>query len=362
MRVLHVITGLPKAAGTSVFCCEICNGLVKAGHDVTLAVVDPDRADCYPLNPRIKLVSTASILTTNHQPLTTNYYDIVHIHAIWAPILHKVSKWARKNGLPIVWSPHGMLAPWALRHKWWKKCLPWYLYQKDDLKHAKLLHATSEQEKRWIERFGFGRSIVVAPLGTAIEPLKMPVEKQSRTLLFVGRIYPVKAIDRLIQSFAMVPEGVRKGWKLRLVGPDQAGHKKSLEFLVQSLKLWECVEFAGPKFGEDLVAEYDSCDCLALVSHTENFGATIVDAMAHGKPVIAGDKTPWREVSDRGCGWWVSNEPAKLSAALCEMMAMSDAARRQMGENGRRLVEEQYTWDAVVKAMFSGYLEIGGVV
>ena len=41
MRILHVITGLPKAAGTSVFCGEVCNGLVAVGHDVTLAVLDP---------------------------------------------------------------------------------------------------------------------------------------------------------------------------------------------------------------------------------------------------------------------------------------------------------------------------------
>ena len=52
----------------------------------------------------------------------------------------------------------------------------------------------------------------------------------------------------------------------------------------------------------------------------------------------------------------MSNDPEKLSAAICEMMAMSDDERRQMGENGRRLVEEGYTWDAVVKTMVKGYL------
>ena len=77
--------------------------------------------------------------------------------------------------------------------------------------------------------------------------------------------------------------------------------------------------------------------------------------MAHGKPVIVGDKTPWREFADRGCGWWVSNEPAKLSAALCEMMAMSDDERRQIGENGRRLVEGKYMWDTVVEEMVKEY-------
>ena len=135
----------------------------------------------------------------------------------------------------------------------------------------------------------------------------------------------------------------------------QSKKTKSLEFLVQSLELGNSIEFVGPKFGEELNSEYDSCDCLALVSHTENFGATVVDAMAHGKPVITSDKTPWEEVLERKCGWWVSNEPAKLSTSLCELISMSDEERRQMGERGRKLVEEKYTWDAVVKEMVKGY-------
>ena len=359
MRILHIITGLQKAAGTSVFCGEVCNELVKAGHDVTLAVADSNCIDCYPVDSRIKLISIASILTNSHQPLAINRYDIVHIHAIWTPILHKVSKWAQRNGLPVVWSPHGMLAPWAMRHKWWKKCIPWYLYQKADLKRAKLFHATSEQEKRWIAECGFEQPVLVAPLGTRIAPMVPVVERMIKVLLFVGRIYPVKAIDRLIQAFAMVPEDVRKGWKLRLVGPDQAGHQEVLDVMVQSLRLRAWVEFMGPKFGEELNKEYDACDCMALVSHTENFGATVVDAMAHGKPVITGDKTPWEVVLERKCGWWVSNDPETLSTAMCEMMSMSDIERRQMGERGRRLVEEKYTWEAVVKEMMKGYLVVG---
>ena len=351
MKLLHVITGLGKAAGTNVFCAEVCNGLVAAGHDVTIAVCNPTAKDCCPLDVRIKLVSIDSLFRAED----SSHFDVVHIHAIWTPILHKVSKWAHGNGLPVVWSPHGMLAPWAMRHKWWKKCLPWHLYQKGDLKGAALLHATSEQEERWIRECGFNQPVVVVPLGTAVEPLKPVEDKASRTLLFVGRIYPVKALDRLIQAFAQVPASVRQGWRLRLVGPDQARHKKSLELRVKSLELAEFVEFAGPKFGDELNLEYDSCDCLALVSHTENFGATVVDAMAHGKSVIAGDKTPWQEVAERKCGWWVSNEPAKLSAVLCEMMSLSDDERRQMGERGRRLVEEKYTWAVVVKAMVKGY-------
>ena len=354
MKVFHVITGLGKAAGTNVFCAEVCNGLVAAGHEVTIAVCDPAAKDCCPLDVRIKLVSIDSVINSSERV----QFDVVHVHALWTPIQHKVSKWARQNKLPVVWSPHGMLAPWAMKHKWWKKCLPWHLYQKGDLKRAALLHATSEQEERWIRECGFNQPIVVVPLGTTVEPLRPVEDKARKTLLFVGRIYPVKALDSLIKAFAQVSASVRQGWRLRLVGPDQSGHQKTLESLVQSLGVAESVKFPGPKFGEELDREYNACDCLALVSHTENFGATVVDAMAHGKPVITSDKTPWREVVECKCGWWVSNESDKLSVALGEMMSLSDDERRQIGANGRRLVEEKYTWEAVVKEMVKGYQEV----
>ena len=44
--------------------------------------------------------------------------------------------------------------------------------------------------------------------------------------------------------------------------------------------------------------------------------------------------------------------------ALKEMMSMSHEERRQMGARGRKLVEEKYTWDAVVKEMVKGYEKI----
>ena len=147
-------------------------------------------------------------------------------------------------------------------------------------------------------------------------------------------------------------------WKLRIVGPDEAGHQAELENLVAKLGLGDSVEFAGPKFGDELSAEYDNCACLVLPSFTENFGATIVDAMAHGKPCIASTFTPWRDLQNRGCGWWVSNDPTKLAAAIGEMMSLDDAKRREMGAKGRKLVEEKYTWDAVAHTMINEYQKV----
>ena len=66
----------------------------------------------------------------------------------------------------------------------------------------------------------------------------------------------------------------------------------------------------------------------------------VIDALAHGKPCIASASTPWRELRDRGCGWWVSNEPQPLAEAIGEMAAAGDLRRRAQGrcERATRLL------------------------
>ena len=334
MKILHVATGLQKASGVTTFVDGVVRALASLGHEVVVATLQT--CSC-PSKVDLKGCS------------------VLHIHGIWSPWLHKWARIARKTGVPVVWSTHGMTAPWSLEHKWWKKCLYWWIVQKPDLKLAELVHSTVEKEREWNESWGLKRH-VVAPLGTYL-PRRTNVSRTPadiKTLLFVGRIYPVKAIDRLIEAFVRADVD---GWDLRIVGPDQAGHMSELKDLVAGLGC-EKVAFAGPKFGKDLESEYDNCDILALVSHTENFGATVVDAMAHGKPVITSTNTPWKEVADVGCGWWVDNDIDALAAALRVALNTPPGQLSIMGAKGRTLVESKYTWEAVAKKLEQAYRDI----
>lgn len=337
MRVIHVITGMRKAAGTTTFVENVVDGLRRNGHDAEIAMSDDRFAVC----------------------------DVIHIHGLWSGLLHRAAGFAKRNGIPTVWSTHGMTAPWSMRHKRWKKLPAWWLYQKWDLKRAAAIHCTTSQEVEWNKALGF-ENCFVAPLGTdegngkIDDGRSVDGGKRERVLLFVGRIYPVKGLLNLIRAWRRVMDesaasGIARDWKLRLVGPDQAGHLSCLKAEVENLGLGDSVEFAGPKYGDELGVEYGNCECLVLPSFTENFGATIVDALASGKPCIASKFTPWEELPEYGCGWWVDNSPESLSGTIREMIGVGDAVRREMGERGRRLVEEKYTWDAVVKAMVKGY-------
>lgn len=363
MKVLYVVNGLRKSAGTTTFVENVAEGLRKQGHHVDILTQS----------------------TPNPELIKLDAYDVIHIHGLWSPWLHAFAKKIRKlrrsptrplslssklyplsspptpalypYAIPpiLVWSTHGMTAPWSMRHKWWKKFLAWHLYQKQDLKSSAAIHCTTELEVEWNRELGLAKC-VVAPLGTTLPNGGQPPSRRAGglTVLFVGRIYPVKGLENLVRSAALLPQ---ENIRFRIVGPDQAGHQAELMRIAESLGVSGMFEWVGPRYDDELGREYANCDLLVLPSFTENFGAVVIDALAHEKPVIASRLTPWKVLEDEHCGWWVDNSPESLVAALKDALTKADDLPA-MGARGRKLVESRYTWSAVCDKMIRSYEEL----
>ncbi len=346
MKVLHIVPYLPKASGVTTFVVGISDALQRSGGDNTIAIKDWNRFDIAPSAvevPRVRMEDAMIRLSD---------WDLIHLHGIWPPFMHGIIKKCRGWNKPVIWSLHGMLAPWAIRYKWWKKSLAWTLWQKHDLRTAAVLHVTSEREREWVEAYGFKKRIENVPLGTAF-PEVVPLRRhEKKTLLFVGRINPVKGLENLIRAWQVVQN---EKWKLRIVGTDVANYSGTLRSLTQRLALETSVEFPGPKYDETLDEEYRNADALILPSFTENFGGVVVDALAWGLPVITSKGTPWQEVEAARCGWWVENDAESLVKALRALILLSDAERADMGGRGRELVRAKYSWEAVALRMDAVY-------
>lgn len=330
MKILQVVPILPKASGVTTFIENVVSELRTLGHEVDVAT----KAD-HGLVRRLR------------------EYDVVHLHGIWPPFLHRWSQVARKAGVKVVWSPHGMLAPWALHYKWFKKKVAWMLYQKRDLQRADALHVTAPGEDSDVRRVGLKNPVIVVPLG-----VRMPTERLARkrkgssptTLLFTGRVAPIKALANLIAAMK-----ISQGWRLRIVGPDEDGHVAELKALAEETGVAGRIDFVGPKYGAELEQEYRHADCFILPSFSENFGSVVVEAMAAGVPVIVSRGTPWQEVEERQCGWWVENDPETLARTIVEMMALSEDERCAMGARGREWIRRDFSWESVGREMLSAY-------
>ena len=351
MNVLHVITGLPKAAGTSVFCCEVANGIADIGHNVTVAIVDLACNDMCLLSPRVELMSIKSLLKGASQ------FHVCHIHGMWTPILHRVSKWADRNGVPVVWSLHGMLTRWSFNFKWWKKIPAWWLYQKADLKRAHMIHVTAEHEISYARHLGLKNSMAIIPLGVKMPGFRPAQPKGTvKQISYIGRVSRVKGLENLCRAVSAA--NINKDWRVAIIGPDNEGYVAKLRHLVLDLDIAGHIDFQGPKYGGALSDAYVNTDILVLPSYSENFGSVVIEALAYGIPVIATKGTPWKELEDWHCGWWVDMGVTPLRDALCQAMSLSDAERREMGERGRQLIREKYTWPSIVRKMLGEYMAV----
>ncbi|MEA2113926.1 MAG: hypothetical protein U9P36_00915 [Thermodesulfobacteriota bacterium] len=65
--------------------------------------------------------------------------------------------------------------------------------------------------------------------------------------------------------------------------------------------------------------------------------------------------TPWQELETRNCGWWVDIGVEPLAKVLTEAMNLSEEERHAMGRRGRRLVEQNYSWDRIGRDMVAVY-------
>lgn len=343
MKILLEIAGLHLIGGVTTFVGELANALAETGEDVTIGTYRSvgGKGD-FKTHPAVRIATIGTIAKEN--------FDIVHVNGLWDRDVYWASGWALKRKIPLVWSPHGMLAPWALKHHWWKKFVPWHLYLHRRLNRASAIHVTSDLERQWVEALRLGH-VVNVPLGTHL-PKKMVEKKRQGALevLFAGRIHPVKGLMNLVESASLLKGDVAR---FRIVGSDDVDYMRDLQAAAVKLKVGNLFEFVGPKFGADLCAEYDRCDVLVLPSETENFGGVVVDALAHGRPVIASDKTPWCGLMQRGCGWWVDNTPASLADALT--VAADAQNLNEMGERGREWMRRDFTWEAIGSKMLTIY-------
>lgn len=206
-------------------------------------------------------------------------------------------------------------------------------YRRDDA-----VIALTEWEAAWYRARGAPR-VHVTGVGPAVLALA-PAEPDPATILFVGRKERYKGYHALRAAAPLV-------WAER---PDA-------RFVAIGQRAWHDRLDRGmndPRWVELGVVDerakaeaYRRATVLAMPSDHETFGHTYLEAWSMGRPVIAGDIPPLREVVREGIdGLHAANEPRAVARAVLRILADPLAARR-MGEAGRQRLLERFTWPVI---------------
>lgn len=376
MKILHVIENLdPSKGGPSISCPSLAAAQAGHGHEVSIlyygdAVRERDelavaRETISGFDRLERIVLTCDgigelLLSGRVRHYLRNcihQYDFVHIHGVWRPMLLATAEFCMRQGIPYTIEPHGMLDYWSMSQQRLKKQLAFGLLWRRVLARAAFIHALNLDEKAALERFALQTPIVISANGIAREKLddiaQIPSQRGQRPrIVFMSRLHYKKGLDILLDAMGQVVQS-HPDVELKIAGPDEGALKPALAQVVR-LGLTASVEFLGPIYGQDKYAFLRTADVFCLPSRQEGFSIMLAETLACSVPVVITTGCNFPEVAAHQAGQIVNLDATEVASALCRYLD-DPALRAEHGANGRTLIADRYTWDAIAEGMLQAY-------
>ena len=373
LKILQLVHTLdPSVGGVAASVLALSRGLARRGHKLDIVVLD-DSASPWLADIALPIHALGAGLTSYRYSSKLlpwlkkqgGDYDRVIVNGIWQYL--SFAAWRRYAGssIPYYVFPHGMLDPWfketfPLKHL--KKWLYWPWAEYRVLRNAAAVIFTSEEERSqarksfWLYRC----REKVSPLGVEAPPIssnakseflsRYPQLQNTRIFLFLGRLHPKKGCDMLLEAFAQMRSN--DSISLILAGPDQVGWESDLRRQVTRLHLTNRVVFTGMLEGSMKQGAFANAEAFVLPSHQENFGISVVEALAARVPVLISNRVNiWREIEADRAGYVESDDLAGTTRLLQRWIGTAPAEREMVRENARRCFEQRFEIDRAVESL-----------
>ncbi|MBC7919822.1 MAG: glycosyltransferase, partial [Ferruginibacter sp.] len=273
----------------------------------------------------------------------------------------------RHHRVPYVISPRGTVYPEtiALKSAFLKKVY-YALFAGRCLTGASLVHFTAEDERDKVTRYlGLSNASVVIPNGIDLESFRelaslapfshyCPAVGKSPYLLFLGRISFKKGLNLLIPAFAQLVAS-QPQFRLVIAGPDEEGYQARLVETIVDLGISDKVFFTGMLSGNAKLAAYRDAVLFVLPSYSENFGMSVVEAMACGTPVVIADQVGIAADIEAAQAGVVTRTTVESVLAGVQGLLADPERRRQVARNGNEMVVKRYDIRQVAASFAEAY-------
>jgi len=294
-------------------------------------------------------------------------YDIVHTNAIFSyPVLaaHLACQFRR---VPYIATPHGMMEPWALAYKAWKKKFYFILFEKPSLQKANAIQMIASTEARDISTLNLKTPLVFVPNGINSRDFEslpsaelfyeqFPKTRNKILIIFLGRIDPKKGLDLLSTAFAKAHEKFPET-HLIVAGPDNTGFLPTAESYFSEAGCKDSVTFTGMLTGAIKYAALAAANIYVAPSYSEGFSMSVLEGMATGLPCVITTGCNFPEAAEAEAASVVDINAEQIANALIGLL-QDPIQAKNMGDRARQFILENYTWDRVALKLISVYQDI----
>lgn len=402
MKILHVIPSLAECrGGASKAAIDMVAALRSIGVDVELACTNDDGAGVLdvPLDTLTEFQGVPVRFFARYSPqgqgrlqhaireyaysasfrrwLRANLreYSLIHVHALFSFTSTYAMRLARRRGIPYFAHPIGSLDHWSLQQSAARKQIYLNLFEKKNLQSAARVHFTAKSERdQALQAVALRRPLIV-PLGLDLPTLiptarqsfaaSLGISESSKIILFLGRLHPKKGIDLLLRALKQQGD---TAFHLAIAGDGDATYLAELKSLIQRLGLTEKVTFTGYLGGQDKCVALQGADLFALTSHAENFGIAVLEALAHGTPVLLCRGVALaHQVQEYGLGWVAEPTVESVSTALHNWTNDRGGEANNLDDDAvistisvsasdcRDYVKAHHNWQSLAQQLLSAY-------
>ena len=248
-------------------------------------------------------------------------------------LMHGIEVWERRRG-PYQWAVHQMNGVISISH-----------YTLDRYRQA---YQVPLSQTAFIlpNSLDLVRTGQVSYLGTESFDGQAGSNPNALRLLTVARLVPKelgKGVDTVIRA---LPELLSGFPDLRYIVIGDGSDRTRLEHLAREMRVDHAVEFRGFVSETELEREYSNCAVYVMPSASEGFGLVFIEAMAHGKPVVAARVGGTPEVVQDGVTGLLIDfgDVTALTQSVKRLLEDADL-RLRMGQASLQRVRENYTYD-----------------
>lgn len=381
MKILHVIPSIsPKLGGPSQVVISLVKALRNLGIEAEIVTTNDDSGTLLdvPLNQKVEYQQVPVWFLPRFNPPLKEFmfstaltrwlwkhirdYDLIHTHYLFCYAPTCAATLARYYKIPYIVRPIGQMTPWALAQSKLKKQIYTFLIERHNLDRAAAIHCTSWEEAKNVQDFGINTPRFISPLGVE-QPPNIPeakhkiraiynIERHKKIILFLSRIHVKKRLDLLIESLSQL---LHHDFHLIIAGTGSQVYISHLKQMILNLELSSNITWAGFVTEEPKDLLLQGSDIFVLPSFSENFGVAIAEAMAVGLPVII---TPNIQISSEiyqnNAGLIVDGKIDTLARGIDKLLS-SETLRKELGNNGKLLTKECYSWINIARGLIRIY-------